>query len=727
MGTVLEEFEDTLARLRRRHRGDLRQEFIALLLLAMEREQLVSIAYRDQLIQRRLAAMSLPCDVREILRHGIAWAWKDEEMHAIYTRGLLLRIGSPGVRTRALIAQIAGSVAGWASSVQQHGRWSHAPVARTLAETIAWAGRIAGKVPRGVQDRLRFLSFRDFCELQVDAERTAALCWQRIAALAQGLPEISPQTQAEFGRMAEDEERHRHVFAIMARALGPGDALDTTETVTSLADKARAISEFFLPRSRRSAALAEHPLGRGGRVWVIRGEAREDKLAVFCGLLDKAGLAECLAERAEACGKTIADLTVVIKSTFMLGCDRRDLSIITDPVLIEELARHLRQQGCGDVAVAEGRNVYDHFLANRSVRDVARYLGMTSPHYRVVDLTEEQVPHVYSRGMAQDSVARTWKEADVRIVFAKMRSHPVDLTHLTLGGIQGVGARLEHFLFAERQAHRDTALLMPLTDFPPHFALIDAYDSAADGLVGIIGCRTPPRPRRFYAGRDWPGMGESVEWKGGASPTHMAERLMRLMTAWGFERADLVGMDMGGQPALVAAALWPERVRRLCIMNSLVLWDEETSWEIRLLRRHGWNRVILRHLPAVVFARAQWTFLPRGVRLPRDLRADFWRCFRRRDVRQYIARMCAAYQGSLRRLPGHFERIRCPTLALWGASDRHFPLAHATRLHAAIPGSRLCIIPGAEHWMPWYLPERVAEAICEFANGDTQQEATPIG
>jgi hypothetical protein len=78
----------------------------------------------------------------------------------------------------------------------------------------------------------------------------------------------------------------------------------------------------------------------------------------------------------------------------------------------------------------------------------------------------------------------------------------VDLTHLTIGGLQGVGARLEEFLFAERQAHRDTAILTPLTDFPPDFALIDAYESAADGLVGIIGCRTPRRPNRFYAGND---------------------------------------------------------------------------------------------------------------------------------------------------------------------------------------------------------------------------------
>jgi uncharacterized protein (DUF362 family) len=500
--SVVAEFEEALARQRARHRDRPLRELTALLLLAMEREQIVSIAYRDELIQRRLETLPLADDIRDVVRHGIAWAWKDEEMHAIYTRGLLLRIGGPSTRARTLMAQLAGGLGGWASSVQQHARWSQAPVARMLAAAITGAGRAAGKVPHAVRDRLRFLSFREFCELQVEAERTAALCWDRIAALSERVPAIAARTREELQRMRRDEEQHCRIFEIIASALAGDDRLQGRETASGLADKVRAVGEFFLPRSHRGAALAEHPLGRGGRVWVHRGEAGEDKIAVFRALLDEAGLPDRLAARAHVLGKTVGELRVLIKPTFMLGCDRRDTSIVTDPALVETLAAYLREQGCRDVIVAEGRTVYDRFLGRRSVREVARYFGMTSRHYRVVDLTEEQIPHRYPRGMAQETVARTWKDADVRIAFAKMRSHPVDLTHLTIGGLQGVGARLEEFLFAERQAHRDTALLTPLTDFPPHFALIDAYESAADGLVGIIGCRTPPRPNRFYAGDD---------------------------------------------------------------------------------------------------------------------------------------------------------------------------------------------------------------------------------
>jgi pimeloyl-ACP methyl ester carboxylesterase len=91
-----------------------------------------------------------------------------------------------------------------------------------------------------------------------------------------------------------------------------------------------------------------------------------------------------------------------------------------------------------------------------------------------------------------------------------------------------------------------------------------------------------------------------------------------------------------------------------------------------------------------------------------------WAAFKRREVREFIIRICAGYQATLHKLPGLYPGIECPTLILWGQQDKHFPPVHAQRLHAAIPGSRLEIIPGAEHWMAWYLAEEIAERIRDF-------------
>jgi pimeloyl-ACP methyl ester carboxylesterase len=215
---------------------------------------------------------------------------------------------------------------------------------------------------------------------------------------------------------------------------------------------------------------------------------------------------------------------------------------------------------------------------------------------------------------------------------------------------------------------------------------------------------------------DWPGMGYSDVWSGGASPFQMSNRLLALLDHWGIERATIAGFDMGGQPALVFAAEHPERIDRLIVMNSLVLWDEKTSWEIALLRKLQLNRLIIRYLPRTVFSRAERTFLPTGVSLPSDLRSDLWGAFNQPQVRKFISRMCAGYQATLPMLPREYSKITCPTLVLWGESDKHFPPAHAERLHQSISGSNLTIIPRAEHWMVWYLAEQVASEIARFAS-----------
>jgi uncharacterized protein (DUF362 family) len=502
VGAVYDEFVRELEAWDRRYAGRPRELMVRLFLLALEREEIVSVAYRESLMTARLAAMPLPPEVKDLIRHALLWAWKDEEMHAIYIRGAILKLGNPFLRGQAFLKQAAGAVAGWSSSAQQHVRWIQAPLSRSLSTLLVGAGIITGQVPRDVRQYLQYGPFRSFALFNVDAEQTAWLCWSRIVDLAATQPEFSPAQVDDFRRVREDEDRHRRIFEALANALDDEDRLVPGETAQTLAEKFAAVGEFFLPRERRPGAAGTNPLGGGDRVWVARGREGGDKLPLFRRLLDDAGMGHRLEERGHALGKRVCDLRVVIKPTFMLGYHRKDTSHVTDPALVQELARWLRERGCADVAVVEARNIYDRFYRNRTVHDVARYLGYESPDFRVVDLSEEQVPHAFGRGMAQHTVGRTWKEADFRISFGKMRSHPVEMVYLTVPNLEALGARCEEFLFVERQAHRDTGVMMLLGDFPPHFALLDGYDQAADGLVGMMGCPRPKSPRRLYAGSD---------------------------------------------------------------------------------------------------------------------------------------------------------------------------------------------------------------------------------
>jgi uncharacterized protein (DUF362 family) len=502
MGTLYDNFEAELAVLERRYSDSTTDELVALCLLALEREELVSVGYREDVLSPRLSALRVSGEVREIIHHALVWTWKDEEMHTIYIRGAILKVAEWPLRMNAFCRQLAGAVGGWSASVQQHVSWSAAPLCRTSAALVTFFGSLTGKVPREVKRHLTNGPFRDFCSFNVDAEKTAWLCWKRMVELAEQTPGLSPNTVADFRRVQADEERHQRIFQILADALDANDELVTGETPESLSRKIGEVGEYFLPRRFRGHLVARNPLGSGGNVWVMEGKDLEEKLSLFRRMLDESGLADHIRNRSRECGKEVRQLKIAIKPTFMLGYDRRDTSIITDPQLLDSLASYLREIGCVDIAAIEARNIYDRFFQSRSVDAVSGYFGFRSPNYRVVDGTEEQIAYAYLRGLAQYSVSRTWKEADFRISFGKMRSHPIELAYLTVGNVEWMGGRCDEFVFVERQAQRETAIMMLLDGFPPQFAILDAFESAADGLVGVMGCPRPKRPLRFYAGSD---------------------------------------------------------------------------------------------------------------------------------------------------------------------------------------------------------------------------------
>jgi pimeloyl-ACP methyl ester carboxylesterase len=76
--------------------------------------------------------------------------------------------------------------------------------------------------------------------------------------------------------------------------------------------------------------------------------------------------------------------------------------------------------------------------------------------------------------------------------------------------------------------------------------------------------------------------------------------------------------------------------------------------------------------------------------------------------------MCAGYQGTLPRLPELYRKITAKSLVLWAGRDKHFPVGHAERLHAAIPGSQLDVLADAEHWMPWSSAQLVSSRLGSF-------------
>ena len=502
VGVVYDQFVEELKGWQTKYAGRPREELIGLCLMALEREELVTVGYRENLMNRRLSGMPLNDQVRELIRHALIWAWRDEEMHTIYIRGALLKLGNPFLRWKTFSQQLAGLVGGWAGSVRQHVPWSSAPVSCAIASGVTWLGALTGKVPEDVRQHLIYGPFRDFCIFNVDAEKTASLCYQRMIVLAPETPELGKDLAEDFVRVREDEDRHARIFEIIAQALDDQNQLVACENEETLAAKIAEVGEYFLPRARRRKMTLQSSIGSGGRVWVFEGNGSKEKCEVFRRLLEQSQLAEKLERRMVELQMNSVELRIVIKPSFMLGYHVKDRSIITDAGLLRELGEFLRKRGYISAVLVESANIYDRFFESRSVRDVAAYFGMEACGMPIVSGSDDQVQHAYLRGMAQSTISRTWKDAHFRISFGKMRSHPIEMAYLTLGNLEWMGGRCDEFLFVERQVHRETALMMLLDAFPPDFALLDAYEQAADGLIGVMGCPHPKSPKRLYAGED---------------------------------------------------------------------------------------------------------------------------------------------------------------------------------------------------------------------------------
>ena len=612
MKSISQEAEEQLDALLRQHADrPPREAILQLFLLALEREEVVSIGYRDSLIAARLRRMPIDPEVSDLIRRALIWAWQDEEMHALFSRGAILKLGTTRLRCQALARQAAGVLGGWSASALQHTRWSHAPLSRSLAWFITSAGVLTGRLPREVREHLQFGPFRDFCRFNAELEAASKLSWQRIVERTANCSEFTENEVNDFRRVVEDEERHRRIFLLLDNSLDCSDRLAPDVTTDRLASQIAGIGDFYLPRKYRSSQFLDNPLGGGGHTACTAGNSLSEKIAVFRDALKQSRFVEHLSARARHLGKPLAEMRITIKTAFMLGYNHRDPSPVIDPALLHELAKFLHELGCPRLTVLEAPSIYDRFYNHRTVPNVAQYCGIPSPLFEIADASADRLTHHYSRGMASYSVARAWKESDFRISFGKLRSHPTENILLTIANLEGLAGRLDDYIFFERQASRATSLMMLLDEFPPHFALLDAFQNTPDGMVGMMGCRRPKNPLRIYAGAD-----------------ALAVDLLA---------ASHVGLRDPGESGLLQAAHhwfggWPEEVRKVGLDAPIANWRGPYSNEL-------WALMSFFALPMYVFGSGRGLrFVPEMdlAAFPPAQPEPWFLRFRRRNIRALL-------------------------------------------------------------------------------------------
>lgn len=172
---------------------------------------------------------------------------------------------------------------------------------------------------------------------------------------------------------------------------------------------------------------------------------------------------------------------------------------------------------------------------------------------------------------------------------------------------------------------------------------------------------------------DLVGFGASGSVRRVPEPAEMADALVRWMDGMELDRTHLAGHSMGGQISAHLAAGHPDRVERLALVDSTGIPRPLTT---RNLMRFGMEMMPLwrwgdpNFLP--VIAGDAITAGPRNLlRAIRHILED--------DVRPLL------------------ERVRAPTLLIWGERDNLVPLAHAMEFRELIPDAELAVLRGAAH------------------------------
>ncbi len=220
---------------------------------------------------------------------------------------------------------------------------------------------------------------------------------------------------------------------------------------------------------------------------------------------------------------------------------------------------------------------------------------------------------------------------------------------------------------------------------------------------------------------DLPGHGQSASPTGDYSLGNLSATLRDLLAVIGIERATIVGQSLGGGVAMQLAYQHPEIAERLVLVGSGGL-GREVSWMIRALSLPGTEYVAPALFPGFVREagnRVSELALRLGVRAPRV--AEMWDAYASLTIPEHRVAFLRTVRAVIE--PGGqavsasgrlYLAAAMPTLIVWGDADSIIPVSHAHSAHAAMPGSRLEILPGVGHFPHAEEPDRFVEVLLDF-------------
>jgi pimeloyl-ACP methyl ester carboxylesterase len=208
---------------------------------------------------------------------------------------------------------------------------------------------------------------------------------------------------------------------------------------------------------------------------------------------------------------------------------------------------------------------------------------------------------------------------------------------------------------------------------------------------------------------DFRGFGDSGAFTGTPSIDQMADDVARILDEASVDRAVVGGLSMGGYVSLAFARRHAARLRGLILADTKAEPDDAAARANRdrmvAFAKENTGAAVIEQLMPKLLAPATLTGHPEIVEEVREIGAA--------QVSSGIVTALEAMRDRPDARPG-LAAIRVPTLVLVGSDDTATPLANSETLAAAIPGSRLEVLPGAGHLSNLEQPAAFNRAVRAF-------------
>jgi pimeloyl-ACP methyl ester carboxylesterase len=249
-----------------------------------------------------------------------------------------------------------------------------------------------------------------------------------------------------------------------------------------------------------------------------------------------------------------------------------------------------------------------------------------------------------------------------------------------------------------------------------HGYLVDGrlWDGVVDRLSDRYRCIAP----------DWPIGAQQIAMKPNAdlTPYGIAATIDSFLAALDLQDVTIVGNDSGGAMSQVLVTRHPERIGRLVLTNC----DTHENFPPGIFKAMppiaslpGGMALLAAPFRIPALARAAFKPFAR-TKIPDELVASWMEPGLtdpgvKHDAKKVTAGMNKRYTLEAAEKLSNSD---LPVLLTWAPGDKFFPVRYAERLVKETPNARLVQIPDAKTFVPLDQPQRLAEEIATFVEGN---------